>query len=51
MIWLRVDDPARVDPSMREIDDTFHNSGGSTRLRDREELLPEQFQALEGSRC
>ena len=48
MIWLRVDDPARVDPLMREIDETFHNSEAQTACRDREELLQEPFQALEG---
>ena len=29
-IWVRVDDPARVGPLMREIDEMFHNSEAQT---------------------
>ncbi len=48
MIWLRVDDPARVDPLMREIDETFHNSEAQTASATEKSFFRSQFQALEG---
>src|SRR5262249_8828262 len=48
MIWLRVDDPARVDPLMREIDETFHNSEAQTASETEKSFFRSQFQALEG---
>ena len=49
-IWLRVDDRARVDPLMREIDDDVPQQRGRDRLRDREELLQELLHAARGLR-
>jgi len=48
MIWLRVDDPARVDPLMREIDETFHNSESQTASETEKSFYKSNFQALEG---
>jgi putative ABC transport system permease protein len=48
MIWLRVDDPARVDPLMREIDETFHNSETQTASETEKSFFRSQFQVLEG---
>jgi putative ABC transport system permease protein len=48
MIWLRVDDSARVDPLMREIDDTFHNSEAQTASETEKSFFRSQFSALEG---
>jgi putative ABC transport system permease protein len=48
MIWLRVDDPARVDPLMREIDESFHNSEAQTASETEKSFFRSQFSALEG---
>ena len=48
MIWLRVDDPARVDPLMLEIDAAFHNSEAQTAAETEKSFFRSQFQVLEG---
>ena len=48
MIWLRVDDPARVDPLLREIDETFRNSPSQTASETEKSFFRSQFSALEG---
>ena len=48
MIWLRVDDPARVDPLMREIDELFHNSEAHTASETEKSFFRSQFSALQG---
>ena len=48
MIWLRVDDPARVDPLLREIDESFHNSEAHTASETEKSFFKSQFGALEG---
>jgi len=48
MIWLRVDDPKRVDSLMREINDTFHNSDSQIAAEIEKSFFKSNFQALEG---
>ena len=48
MIWLRVDDAARVDSLMREIDETFRNSEAQTASETEKSFFRSQFQQLEG---
>jgi putative ABC transport system permease protein len=48
MIWLRVDDPARVDPLIQEIDETFRNSESQTASETEKSFFRSQFSALEG---
>jgi putative ABC transport system permease protein len=48
MIWLRVDDPARVGPLLQEIDETFHNSEAETASETEKSFFRSQFSALEG---
>jgi putative ABC transport system permease protein len=47
-IWLRVDDPERVGPLMREIDDTFRNSEAQTASETEKSFFKSNFQMLEG---
>jgi putative ABC transport system permease protein len=48
VIWLRVDDPSRVDPLLREIDATFHNSEAQTSSENEKSYFKNFFGALEG---
>jgi putative ABC transport system permease protein len=48
LIWLRVDDPKRVDSLLREIDDTFRNGGVQTASETEKSFFKSNFQALEG---
>jgi len=47
-IWVRVDDPARVDPLLREIDETFHNSEAQTSTETEKSYFKNFFGMLEG---
>ncbi len=47
-IWVRVDDPARVDSLMREIDETFRNSEAQTASETEKSYFKNLFGALEG---
>jgi putative ABC transport system permease protein len=47
-IWVRVDDPARVDPLMREIDETFRNSEAQTATETERSYFKNFFGMLEG---
>ncbi len=47
-IWVRVDDPARVDPLLREIDETFHNSEARTASETEKSYFKNFFGMLEG---
>jgi putative ABC transport system permease protein len=47
-IWVRVDDPARIDPLMREIDSTFRNSEAQTSTENEKSYFKNFFGALEG---
>jgi putative ABC transport system permease protein len=47
-IWVRVDDPARVDPLLREIDETFRNSEAQTASENEKSYFKNFFGALEG---
>jgi len=47
-IWVRVDNPARLDPLMREIDETFHNSEAQTSSENEKSYFKNFFGALEG---
>lgn len=47
-IWVRVDDPARVDPLMREIDEMFHNSEAQTASETEKSYFKNFFSQLEG---
>jgi len=47
-VWLRVDDPARVDSLLREIDETFHNSEAQTASETEKSFFKSNFQMLEG---
>jgi putative ABC transport system permease protein len=47
-IWVRVDDPARIDPLMREIDETFRNSEAQTSSENEKSYFKNFFGALEG---
>jgi putative ABC transport system permease protein len=47
-VWLRVDDPKRVDPLMREIDETFRNSEAQTASETEQSYFKNFFSMLEG---
>ncbi len=47
-IWVRVDDPARVDPLMREIDAMFRNSEAQTASETEKSYFKNFFSQLEG---
>jgi putative ABC transport system permease protein len=47
-IWFRVDDRARVDPLMREIDDMFRNSEAETSSETEKSYFKSFFTLLEG---
>jgi putative ABC transport system permease protein len=47
-MWVRVDDPSRIDPLMREIDETFHNSEAQTSSENEKSYFKNFFGALEG---
>src|SRR5262245_47803470 len=47
-MWVRVDDPARIDPLMRQIDETFHNSEAQTASENEKSYFKNFFGALEG---
>jgi putative ABC transport system permease protein len=47
-IWVRVDDPARIDPLLREIDETFRNSEAQTASENEKSYFKNFFGALEG---
>jgi putative ABC transport system permease protein len=47
-IWLRVDDPARVDPLMRQIDEMFRNSEAETSSETEKSYFKNFFSMLEG---
>lgn len=48
MIWLRVDEPSRVDSVMREIVDGFDNSGAQVAAETEKSFMRGYFGALEG---
>jgi putative ABC transport system permease protein len=47
-VWVRVDDPARVDPLLREIDETFRNSEAQTATETERSYFKNFFGMLEG---
>lgn len=47
-VWARVDDPARVGPLMREIDETFRNSEAITASETEKSYFANFFSMLEG---
>lgn len=47
-VWVRVDDPARVGPLMREIDETFRNSEAITASETEKSYFANFFSMLEG---
>jgi putative ABC transport system permease protein len=47
-IWVRVDDPARVDPLLRQIDETFRNSEAQTASETEQSYFKNFFSMLEG---
>ena len=47
-VWLRVDDPARVPPLMREIDDLFRNSEAETASETEKSYFANFFGLLQG---
>ena len=47
-VWVRVDDGARVDPLMREIDDMFRNSEAETASETEKSYFKNFFSQLEG---
>jgi putative ABC transport system permease protein len=47
-IWVRVDDPARVGPLLKEIDDTFRNSEAQTSSETEQSYFKNFFSMLEG---
>lgn len=47
-VWARVDDPARVAPLMREIDETFRNSEAITASETEKSYFANFFSMLEG---
>ena len=47
-VWVRVDDPARVAPLMREIDELFHNSEAVTASETEKSYFANFFSMLEG---
>src|ERR1051325_6601696 len=48
MVWVRVDDPARVDSIMREIDDLFRNSEAETAAETEKSFIGTFFASLKG---
>jgi putative ABC transport system permease protein len=48
IVWLRVDDPARVDSLMREIDELFRNSEAQTASETEQSYFKNFFSMLEG---
>lgn len=48
VVWVRVDDAARVDPLMREIDETFRNSEAQTASETEQSYFKNFFSMLEG---
>jgi len=48
MIWARVDDPARVEPLMAEIDALFRNSDGETGTETEKSFFGNMFGNLQG---
>jgi putative ABC transport system permease protein len=48
VIWVRVDDPARVTPLLREIDETFRNSEAQTASETERSYFKNFFSMLEG---
>ena len=47
-VWLRVDDPARVGPLMREIDEMFRNSDAQTASETEKSYFANFFTVLQG---
>ncbi|MGH7337251.1 MAG: ABC transporter permease, partial [Myxococcota bacterium] len=47
-IWVRIDDPARLDPLARQIDETFRNSEAQTSSENEKSYFKNFFGALEG---
>ena len=47
-VWVRVDDPARVGPLMREIDETFRNSDAITASETEKSYFANFFSMLQG---
>ncbi len=47
-VWVRVDDPARMDPLLREIDETFRNSEAQTASETEQSYFRNFFSMLEG---
>jgi putative ABC transport system permease protein len=47
-IWVRVDDPSRIDPLLRQIDETFRNSEAQTSSENEKSYFKNFFGALEG---
>ena len=47
-IWVRVDDPSRLDPLARQIDETFRNSEAQTSSENEKSYFKNFFGALEG---
>jgi putative ABC transport system permease protein len=47
-IWVRVDDPSRIDPLLRQIDETFRNSEAQTASENEKSYFKNFFGALEG---
>jgi len=48
IIWVRVDDAARVEPLMREIDETFRNSEAQTTSETEQSYFKNFFSMLQG---
>jgi putative ABC transport system permease protein len=48
IIWVRVDDASRVEPLMREIDDTFRNSEAQTASETEQSYFKNFFSMLQG---
>lgn len=48
MIWVRVDDPDRVGPLMKRIDETFHNSPAETSSETEKSYFSNFFGQLQG---
>ena len=48
IVWVRVDDAARVGPLLREIDDTFRNSEAQTSSETEQSYFKNFFSMLEG---
>jgi putative ABC transport system permease protein len=48
MIWSRIDDPARVEPAMRQIDEMFRNSEAETASETEKSFFGNFFGSLKG---